>query len=91
MGAGLGRVWGGSEEVATAAPSAVSGALSSLWNTSSDKDETCVHWGLVNAVNAVNNDHALFHVQSKKERIVGFFSCLCLGLICFGLVCIGLF
>lgn len=27
--------------------SAVSGALSSLWNTSSDKDDTCVKWGLV--------------------------------------------
>lgn len=27
--------------------SAVSGALSSLWNTSSDKDDTCVQWGLV--------------------------------------------
>lgn len=48
--------------------STVSGALSSLWSTSSDKDDTCVQWGL-----------------SKKERIIGFFSCLCLGLICFGL------
>ena len=29
--------------------SAVSGALSSLWNTSSDKDDTCVQWGLVSS------------------------------------------
>lgn len=27
--------------------SSVSGALSSLWSTSSDKDDTCVQWGLV--------------------------------------------
>lgn len=27
--------------------STVSGALSSLWSTSSDKDDTCVQWGLV--------------------------------------------
>lgn len=27
--------------------SGVSGALSSLWSTSSDKDDTCVQWGLV--------------------------------------------
>ena len=26
-------------------------------------------------------------LQSKKERIIGFFTCLALGLICFGLVC----
>ncbi len=25
----------------------VTGALSSLWSTSSDKDDTCVQWGLV--------------------------------------------
>lgn len=49
--------------------STVSGALSSLWSTSSEKDDTCVQWGL-----------------GKKERIIGFFSSLCLGLICFGLV-----
>lgn len=29
-------------------PSGVSGALSSLWSTSSEKDDTCVQWGLVN-------------------------------------------
>jgi hypothetical protein len=27
--------------------SSVSGALTSLWSTSSDKDDTCVQWGLV--------------------------------------------
>ena len=26
-------------------------------------------------------------LQSKRERIIGFFTCLALGLICFGLVC----
>lgn len=67
--------------------SAVSGALSSLWSTSSDKDDTCVQWGLVHAsyIFVPIVDIASFP-QSKKERIIGFFSCLCLGLICFGLV-----
>ncbi len=26
-------------------------------------------------------------LQSKKERIIGFFTCLALGALCFGLVC----
>ncbi len=36
-----------SEESESMVPSGVSGALSSLWSTSSDKDDTCVQWGLV--------------------------------------------
>lgn len=38
-----------SEDSETMIPSSstVSGALSSLWSTSSDKDDTCVQWGLV--------------------------------------------
>ena len=39
---------GGSEEESDGmVASGVSGALSSLWSTSSDKDDTCVQWGLV--------------------------------------------
>lgn len=68
-------------------PSGVSGALSSLWSTSSDEDNTCVQWGLVriSGITFLVEDFVIVF-QSKKERIIGFFSCLCLGLICFGLV-----
>lgn len=45
MGTGSSR--DGSEEGDSMVPSGVSGALSSLWSTSSDKDDTCVQWGLV--------------------------------------------
>lgn len=78
-----------SEESGTMiSPGSVSGALSSLWSTSSDQDDTCVKWGLVGMLvwwqTALLPGYYL--PQSKKERIIGFFCCLCLGLICFGLV-----
>ena len=50
MGAGSSSEGGGDPvegENMMPSGSAVSGALSSLWSTSSDKDDTCVQWGLV--------------------------------------------
>ena len=46
MGAGSSSE-GQAEGSGSMAPSGVSGALSSLWSTSSEKDDTCVQWGLV--------------------------------------------
>ena len=40
----------GDAGVMASSGSGVSGALSSLWSTSSEKDDTCVQWGLVSDV-----------------------------------------
>ena len=69
--------------------SGISRTLSSLWNTNSEKDETCVSWGLVSGrQGGLCSGRSLFLLlpQTKKERIIGFFTCLALGALCFGLV-----
>ena len=56
-----------SDDSETMVPSAstVSGALSSLWSTSSDKDDTCVQWGLVSRKCKV---HGYYHSKLNSRR-----------------------
>ena len=77
MGARLSQERGGSDNNGSnivPSGSAVSGALSSLWSTSTDKDDTCVQWGLVSlhfyCVWISNQNFTLF--RARKKGLLGF-------------------
>ena len=64
---------GGSEDRA----GGITGRLSSLWNTSTDKDDTCVTWGLVSrglfsyyTIKGWMNDTLLLPVERNRVQTI---------------------